>query len=198
VLLTVLMLLLERPMHPYEMQRTLVERGKQSVVNVKRGSIYHAVERLQAFGLVTELETSRDGRRPERTVYQLTDAGQEEARDWLRSMLGAPKEEYPEFTTVVSFLPALEPHEVVVALHQRLVLLDGAIGRTEATLRSIGDRLPRVFLVEEEFQLVMTRAERDWVAALVADLESGRLSWTWDELAQYALASPGVRTQEKS
>jgi DNA-binding PadR family transcriptional regulator len=194
----VLVMLLERPMHPYEMQRTMIERGKQSVINVKRGSIYHAVERLQSVGLIEERETSREGRRPERTVYQLTDAGREEARDWLRSMLAQPKDEYPEFTTVVSCLAALEPREVLLALHQRLVLLDGAIGRSEATMRSIGDRLPRVFLVEEEFQLAMTRAERDWVAALAVDLETGRLAWTWEELAKFALVPLDIRTERST
>jgi DNA-binding PadR family transcriptional regulator len=186
VLLMVLALLRERPMHPYEMQRLMIERGKQSVITIKRGSIYHAVERLQAAGLIEEFETSREGRRPERTVYQLTEAGRDEVEDWMRMMLAQVKAEYTEFATVVSFLPVLEPHAVLAALHQRLVMLDGTIGRSEATLRSIGGRLPRVFLIEEEYQLAMFRAERDWVAAVVEDFEAGRLTWSREEFAAFS------------
>ena len=185
-MLMVLVLLAEAPMHPYEMQRLVIERGKQSVINIKRGSIYHAVDRLRSAGMIEELETSREGKRPERTVYRLTDAGQEEVRDWMRMLLGQVATEYTEFATTMSFLPVLEPREVMLALHQRLVFLDGAIGRQEAVLRSIGDRLPRVFLIEEEYQLAMLRAQRDWVAALVVELEAGRFGWNRAEFAQYA------------
>jgi len=98
----------------------------------------------------------------------------------------------------VSFLPVLQPREVLAALHQRLVLLDGSIGRFEATLRSIGGRLPRVFLIEEEYQLAMQRAERAWVAAVVEDLESDRLAWRWEEFQQYTdsplAPAPGAPT----
>jgi len=186
VLLMVLALLKERPMHPYEMQRLMIERGKQSVIAVKRGSIYHAVERLCSAGLVEELETSRDGRRPERTVYRLTEAGEDEVRDWMRVMLAQVNEEYTEFATVLSFLPVLEPREVQAALQGRLVMLDGVIGRHEAITRSIGDRLPRVFLIEEEYQLALFKAERDWVAAVVEDFEAGRFTWKWEDFEGFS------------
>jgi DNA-binding PadR family transcriptional regulator len=188
VLLMVLSLLKERPMHPYEMQRLMVERGKSAVDSIKRGSIYHAVDRLLKAGLVEELETSREGRRPERTVYRLTDAGDEVVRDWMRQLLARLDPDYNEFATVLSFLPVLEPHEVLAALHHRLVVLAGAIARSEATLTSIGDRLPRVFLIEEEYQLDMLRAERRWVAAVVEDFETGRLTWKWSDFEPYSTA----------
>jgi DNA-binding PadR family transcriptional regulator len=182
----VLALLAERPMHPYEMQRLVLERGKNAVINIKRGSIYHAVERLEHAGFIEQRETSREGRRPERTVYQITAAGREEVRDWLLLMLAHPRDEFPEFLTAVSFMPVLEPREVLGALQHRLVVLDGAIARTEATLGSVGGRLPRVFLIEEEYQLTMQRAERDWVAAIAGDFQAGRLNWSWEEFAPYS------------
>ena len=187
----VLAMLNERPMHPYEMLRLATERDKHSVVNIKRGSVYHAVERLQEAGLIEEQETSRDGRRPERTVYRLTEAGQDEVRSWMTDMLRRPKDEFPEFTTVVAFLPVLTTHEVAKALRQRLIVLDGTIGGLEATGRTIGGRMPRVFLIEEEYQLAMVRAERAWVAGVLADLESGRFSWDYEELRRWAEAVAG-------
>ena len=191
MLLLVLAMLNERPMHPYEMLRLVAERDKHSVVNVKRGSVYHAVERLQSAGLVEEQETSREGRRPERTVYRLTEAGQDEVRTWMFDMLRRPKDEFPEFTTVVAFLPVLTAQEVASALRHRLIVLDRTIGGLEATGRTIGDRIPRVFVIEEEYQLAMVRAERAWVAGVLADLESGRFSWDYEELRRWADAASG-------
>src|SRR6187551_4114033 len=77
LMLMVLVLLAEAPMHPYEMQRLMQWRGKDDVVRVQRGSLYPAVERLMRAGLIEPLETERAGRRPERTVYQLTEEGRD-------------------------------------------------------------------------------------------------------------------------
>ena len=73
--LAVLALLFERPMHPYEMAATMRERHKEESIKLRYGSLYTVVETLQRDGLIEPHETSRDGRRPERTVYTLTDAG---------------------------------------------------------------------------------------------------------------------------
>src|SRR5438876_9967919 len=81
--LAVMNLLMERPMHPYEMKSTMKERGHDQVIRLKGGSIYDTVERLEAGGFIKSQETSREGRRPERTVYSITEAGREEFTGWL-------------------------------------------------------------------------------------------------------------------
>src|SRR5262245_65662788 len=88
--LTVLCLLRVRRMLPYEMQRPIREWHKDDFLDLKRGSLYHAIERLRAGGLIAAGETSREGRRPERTVYRLTPAGEREMLAWLREMLANP------------------------------------------------------------------------------------------------------------
>ena len=56
-------------------------------MRVQRGSLYPAVERLAAAGLIEPAQTAREGRRPERTVYQITEAGREAAELWLTTMM---------------------------------------------------------------------------------------------------------------
>ena len=114
LMLMVLALLAEAPMHPYEMQRLMHWRGKTQVVRVQRGSLYPAVERLVKAGLVELAETEREGRRPERTVYRITDEGRETAETWLMDMLGTVRNEYPEFPAALSFL-ALISSEIALA-----------------------------------------------------------------------------------
>src|SRR4029079_11077784 len=70
--LTVLSTLREAPMHPYEILRLLKERHEEEVLVLKRGSLYHAIDRLLAAGHIQELDTRRQGRRPGRTAYRLT------------------------------------------------------------------------------------------------------------------------------
>ena len=73
--LTLLSLLRERPMHPYEMQRLIRQRRKDEFLDLKRGSLYHAIGGIQREGLIVPTEISRQGKRPERTVYRLTETG---------------------------------------------------------------------------------------------------------------------------
>jgi DNA-binding PadR family transcriptional regulator len=70
--LAVMALLYERPMHPYEMVSLMRERGKHESVRLRYSSLYSVVEALEREGLILPLETVREGRRPERTIYGLT------------------------------------------------------------------------------------------------------------------------------
>src|SRR5256714_7703179 len=106
--LAVMNLLMERPMHPYEMKSKMKERGHDQVVKIKGGSIYDTVERLEAGGFIKSQETSREGRRPERTVYAITEAGREETRDWLSELLTQPVSDYPQFPAGLAFMAVVD------------------------------------------------------------------------------------------
>ncbi len=169
--LAVLNLLHERPMHPYEMQQLMRERGHDQVIKLKGGSLYSTIERLAAAGLIEPLETSREGRRPERTVYALTGAGKDELWLWLSELLSEPIHEYPWFGSALAFLPALPQEEVVRLLERRVMALDSVL---QAVKRS---GLPRLFGVEAEYALAMRQAELAWVRQIVDEVRTGRLEW---------------------
>jgi DNA-binding PadR family transcriptional regulator len=189
----VLGLLAERPMHPYEMQRIYHWRGKGEVVNVQRGSLYPVVERLVAAGLVEPVETARDGRRPERTVYRLTPEGRETAHDWLLDMLSTPRNEYPEFPAALAFLPLITPGQVQSQLSRRAMELRAKVAALETVGRDMATRfgLPRIFGLEDEYRLAMLTAELAWVDAIIAELSDGGLDWDDERIAAWAAAIEG-------
>src|SRR5438552_18814697 len=102
--MAVMNLLMERPMHPYEMKSKMKERGHDEVIKIKGGSIYDTVERLEQDGFIKSQETSRAGRRPERTVYAITEIGREETRGWLRELVCEPAQEYPQLAAALVFI----------------------------------------------------------------------------------------------
>src|SRR6218665_2381315 len=83
----VLALLREDAMHPYEMIRLMRQRHDDRIVPITNGTMYHTVARLERQGLVTEVGVGRDGNRPERTTYALTDAGDAAVTEWVRREL---------------------------------------------------------------------------------------------------------------
>jgi DNA-binding PadR family transcriptional regulator len=184
--LTVLALLYEKPMHPYEMQRMIRERGKDQLVNLKRGSLYHAIERLEAAGMIDPVETSREGRRPERTVYKITDLGREELEEWLRELLSRPAPDYPQFVAALNYLPILLPEDALRQLEARLVLLESEVAGFDAAIRSTESYLHRLWLLEVDYARAVRKAELDWVRAIVEDLRSGELTWNHDKLRELA------------
>jgi DNA-binding PadR family transcriptional regulator len=175
--LVVLRFLHERPMHPYEMRRLFQERYIQNVVKLRGGSLYHTVERLEQAGLVEPVETAREGRYPERTVYRLTEEGREELDDWLRELLSMPVPEYPQFGVAVAFLSHLPPAEVRQLLTARTIALAASVAALEGVRQSLSELIGRIHALEIEYVLARQRAELEWVRTTIADLESGRLTW---------------------
>ncbi len=187
--LIVLWQLMDGPTHVYRMQKLFEATGKDRVVNVRsRASLYQAIERLVRDGLVEVSEIVRIEGYPDRTVYAITDAGRELARQWLREMLSATEGEYPEFIAAVSILFGLAPAEAQAELELRAAKLAATLAETEAELTAAPPALPRLFLLEEEYRQAMLRAELGWVRGVIDDLCAGRLTWSEQWLREVAAA----------
>jgi DNA-binding PadR family transcriptional regulator len=190
--MSVLATLSEAPMHPYEIARLLRHRGKDQSIKIRYGSLYTVVQNLEKQGFVTAESTARAGRRPERTVYRLTDDGREELEYRLRELVSEPAKEYPLFEAALSFAGVLPPDEMIGLLTERLRLLEVELARTRAALHEMTaeQRLPRIFLIESEYGLAMKQAETDWVRGLIRELTDGTLEgvdhWrTWHETGEF-------------
>jgi len=183
--LAVMALLYERPMHPYEMVSTMRERGKHESVRLRYSSLYSVVGALEREALISPVETVREGRRPERTVYGLTEEGRVEFLTWLRELLSEPAKEYTQFAAGLSFLAAVPPTEAAGLLRRRVRLLEGEIEEMRSHLGEVaGQGLPRLFLVESEHELILREAELLWICGLVRDIENGTLEGLeqWESL----------------
>ena len=124
--LSLLTLLMQRPMYPYEMASTLRERGKDQAIKINWGSLYTVVQNLEKYGFIEAVEVAREGRQPERTTYQITEAGRAELMDWLRELLGEPEREYTRFEAALGECAVLPPDELIGLLRQRLDALEAA------------------------------------------------------------------------
>ena len=171
--LTLLNMLAQRPMYPYEMASTLRERGKDQAIKINWGSFYTVVQNLEKYGFIEAIEVAREGRQPERTTYQITDAGREEVNDWLRELLSVPDREHSSFEAALGEAGAVPPDELIGLLQQRLAALEEANGGLRAELAALATQLPRLFLIESEYYLSQRRAEEEWVRGLLKELTSG-------------------------
>jgi len=171
--LSLLSLLTERPMYPYEMASKLRGRGKDNAIKINWGSFYTVVQNLEKYGFIEAVEVAREGRQPERTTYQITEAGRQELRDWLRELLSIPEREYTSFEAALGESAGLPPDELIGLLQQRLAALEKGNGRIQAELETLRTQLPRLFLIESEYHLALRQAEEEWVRGLLAEFTGG-------------------------
>ncbi|WP_433894427.1 PadR family transcriptional regulator [Streptomyces sp. CA-111067] len=178
--LAVMVFLNERPMHPYEIARLLRQRGKEHSIKINYGSLYTVVQNLEKHGLVEVAGVQREGNRPERTLYGLTDKGRIESHDWLAGLVAVPAREYPAFGAALSLIAALHPDEVVELLEERAGTLNVNSAALRGVLDQLDEELPRLFLLETEYQRHMIEAELGWIRGLLAELAAGTVSGTAD------------------
>jgi DNA-binding PadR family transcriptional regulator len=173
--MVVLSLVWEEAMHPYRMQVLIKERGKDQIANVaQRNSIYQTIAALERAGLIAVRDTERHERRPERTVYEITDEGRRTLLAWLRTVLSTPAREFPDFPAALSLAAALGPDDLRKQLEARIEALEPRLAELEKPYPHV----PRLFLIEAEYVAAVTRAEIKWLRGIVADLRSKKLTWS--------------------
>jgi DNA-binding PadR family transcriptional regulator len=171
--LAVLSALYQRPLHPYEIAKSLRDTGKERDMGLKWGSFYTVIGNLEKYGLIASLESHREGNRPERTTYRITDEGKAELVDWVRELVSSAPPEESGFRAGLSVLSVLHPDEATALLRQRVEALETRLAAESAEIEALGGRIPRLFLIESEYDFALLRAEIDWTRALADEFATG-------------------------
>lgn len=176
--LTVLALLSLRDSHPYELQRFMVETHKDYVTGLPR-SLYHAVGRLTRDELIVPAETVREGHRPERTVYRITDEGRSQLATRLRALIEVPELDRRTFVAGVSLLGCLPAASARAALRTRAATITGTVTALTGQLTALLEEgLPDLLLLELEYERAVQQAELAWISTVLDRIERGDLDWS--------------------
>jgi DNA-binding PadR family transcriptional regulator len=179
--LAILAALTQRPMHPYETASVLRTYGKDQDMKIKWGSLYSVVQSLAKHELIEPVESTRQGARPERTVYRITETGRQELKDWESELISTPEREHSRFKAALSVLSILSPEEVVSLLQRRADLLHEQITEGRKKLAEHLQHVPRLFLIEDEYEWTQLESELTWIRALLGELTTG----TFPDLATW-------------
>ena len=163
--LLLLGLLLDGKKHGYQLN----EHFKHTLsfcADLKQSTAYYVLNKLEEEGHV-EQEIEREGNRPERRVYQLTDKGRLLFLDLLRRQLGGFERTYYDDDIALAFMKELPPAEVSQLLTEKRE-------KAQTILDQIRDHPTH----EGNWQYVIAHnithleAEIDWLNSMLGTLES--------------------------
>jgi DNA-binding PadR family transcriptional regulator len=187
--ISVLALLRERPMHGYEMVQTLVQRHADHIVKVRPGSLYHVVDRLTEEKLIRRAATARDGKRPQRAIYEITDAGAEVLAERVRELIAIPVHEFPQFAVALAEVDTLGSDAAANAVDDRV----GAMEARAAEIMALRDAsvTPGGYLMALDYLLATMQAELLWLREFASSLRSGQLE------RRQGISGSRVRSQDE-
>jgi DNA-binding PadR family transcriptional regulator len=171
------------PVHGYDLRRELLSWGAKEWANVTPGSVYNALKTLVREGMLEVVGTDRQGARPERTTYRITEEGEEELLRLLRENLwhsGLPN--HP-LLAGLAFLPLFPRDELAKAMRHRADKLRAQATQRRSEARAIADNADDAPLggipphVAESFRLTaaLLEGEAAWASELAERLERGDL-----------------------
>jgi DNA-binding PadR family transcriptional regulator len=177
--LIILGLLREKPYYGYELKRTMQERYMDEWTQVAFGSIYYALRHMTQEGLVQPEATERDGNRPSRTVYSITEVGRLEFTRLLREAWQAPPTMSPELMRIcILFMQELPAEEITTHLTHRAK----TIMRSIEHLKHVGQEVsakgaPWTAQYIVSYDIGLWQKSLEWIQGLLEDIQSGRITW---------------------
>lgn len=177
----VLGLVAERPMHPYEMVQTTIERREDRLVKFRPGTLYHTVDRLADKRLIEVHDVEREGNRPERTIYRITAPGRAALATSLEELLAGHPTEYPQLYLALSEAHGLPRTRVIELLTTRLAHMRAELETLrEGAAEAADNGKAEMFYLDIGCRITTMRAQIDWLDGLVERLSTHSIAWLDD------------------
>ena len=174
VRLVILGLLRERPLYGYEIKQ-IIEEHMSDWTSIAFGSIYFALEKLADEKFVSKVQIEQAGRRPSRSVFEITQTGREEFSRLLREAWQQVERQYFSIDVCLFYLNSLPLKEVKNYLKMRQAGLQATLEHiyTHREEQLSLPEVPRLAAAIFDHTLAHTQAELDWISNLLNKLESG-------------------------
>ena len=177
----VLGLVAERPMHPYEMFQTTIERREDRLVKFRPGTLYHTVDRLSDKELIEVHDVEREGNRPERTIYRITATGRAALARSLEQLLEGHPTEYPQLYLALSEAHGLPRTRVIELLTTRLTQMCAELENLRVGAAEAADSgKAEMFYLDIGCRITTLSAQIDWLRGLLERLTNHSIAWLDD------------------
>jgi DNA-binding PadR family transcriptional regulator len=165
---------MHQPLHGYELKH-IIEEAMGDWTSIAFGSIYFALRKLSEEGFIEKVATEKEGGRPSRDLYQITEAGQEEFLRLLRGVWSGVERQYHAIDIGLMFMQALPVEEILGYLRGRVAQLEAILQHVEEHREEtlVREEVPRVVEAIFDHGLAHFRSELAWTKTLLEKVEGG-------------------------
>ncbi len=134
--------------------------------DIKKSTVYYTLEKLAKDGYV-EYETEREGKRPERRVYQITEKGESYFLQLLRDNLGEFARTYFTDDIGIAFMDQLSTPEVRELLEKKRGIIQSALKQ----FKEVSDHGSNLHYVISH-NITHLEADLAWIDSMLNDLDN--------------------------
>lgn len=174
--LSILGLLLEENLHPYEISLRMKERFLDQKGQFKIGSLYYAVDQLEKQAYIEAVETIRSENRPDKTVFRITDKGRTYFHKLLIERLRDTEPPYHPMYIALVFAGKGDQRDIAQVLKERIQDTEHMVNIYYQVYAEHRGIVPRSVLHLMVGQYEHAKTELFWLKRLLAETEEGRLN----------------------
>jgi DNA-binding PadR family transcriptional regulator len=166
--LLLLGLLLDRPMHGYELYQQIQAEEIDSWFNVSMAGVYYALGKLREQGLLAE-SRQRGGRSTRKSIYHLTEEGRTAFFEAIESQAVSHEKVYLSYDLVIYLLNKVPLQRAISLLEQHQAFLAEQAQEVQSALvAQQADPLQQAIL---DHKLRYLEMEQGWLVDVVRDIQ---------------------------
>jgi len=170
--LAILSIVAEGPVHGYDIQTIITQRGLRAWTNIGVSSIYYVLEKLERQGLV-ESQGAAGKRGPSHRQYRITPAGFGVLQTAVADLVSTPREYASGFGLGLANLHVLSPAQIKTAFVAYRQELASRLAQARDRLRQLqADNAP--FQIQAVFRhhIAMLNGELEWIRDFIEEWEA--------------------------
>lgn len=171
--LIVLGILKKAPLGAYDIQKLVEYRNISKWVKISTPSIYKKAIQLEEKGFIKG-DLVKEGKMPEKVVYSLTEAGEQEFERLMLEISAKPISMFLDFNAVIvnlDNLPTNLQQSCITEIEQNIKILKGHL---EENLRQKENNpdIPETGMAVLQQQFILAKAIENWIASLKGTIVS--------------------------
>jgi DNA-binding PadR family transcriptional regulator len=167
--LVLLGLLQDGPLHGYELKKLVEERMSQ-VAHIAPGTLYYTLKKLEKQSLIGHAR-EREGNRPERQVYSITDDGRARFTELLREAVHTDERPAWTFDAALYFYEHIDKADLLVAIEEKLDHIADFHRQLESLSTAYPGRWPFPLEALKKKGALLSDALEDWYRFLHAGVK---------------------------
>jgi DNA-binding PadR family transcriptional regulator len=158
------------PMHGHQIRRVAQVDRIEFWADVKPGSLYGALHRMAAEGIIEVVRTEQEGNLPARTVYGVTESGIAELRAHRDEALNDTRVPTDPVDVALSFSDDLDAEDLAAAIGARRMALAARLAALHQLLDQAVPYLAGIEPMIVQHRIGRLRSEIEWHDALLAEI----------------------------